>query len=131
MAHGRGTGNLAFRLGDHTELTDQIKRLLHVQIQRFKRWINSYIVLVKAFALGDPLKSLNGPTDELRYIVDSCQYLRIRVLLYKLEQLPIDHFDTGDLISILIQYLVLAEDFVLFSNILLSKRLLKFISSFL
>lgn len=130
-AHSGWSLSLALWLSDHTELTDEVEGLLHVQVKRLECWVYSHVIFVEAFTFCDSLKSFDGPTDELRYVIDSCQYLSIRIFLNKLEQFPVNDLNTGNLVCVLVQYLVLTEYLILFGNILLSKCLLKFISSFL
>ena len=111
-------------LSDHTELADQVKGLLHIQVEWLECWINTDIILVKSFAFGNSFQGFNGSADELRYIVYTGKNLSIRILLNELEQLSINDFNAGNLVCVLIQYLVLAEHFIFFSNILLGKCLL-------
>ena len=96
-----------FRLSDHAELGDEVECFLDVQIERFETWVNTDVILVEAFALGDPFESFNRSADELGDIVDTGQNLGIRILFDELEELSVDDFDTRNLVGILIQNLVL------------------------
>ena len=82
-------------------------------------------------AFCDPLQSFDRPTNELRYVIDSCQDFSIRIFVNKLEQLSVYDFYTCNFISVLVKNLVFTQNFIFFSNILLSEGLFQFISSLL
>lgn len=60
---------LVLRLCYHTELADQVKSFLNIQVQWFECWINTNVILVETLTFGNSLKCLDGAADELRYIV--------------------------------------------------------------
>ena len=104
---------------------------MDIQIKWFECWVDAHVILLKTFALSNPLQRLDGAADELRYVVDSSQYFCIRVLLNKFEQLSVDHLNACDLVRVLVQDLVLAKNFILFSNVFFGERLLQLIPPFL
>ena len=118
-------------LSDHAELTNEVKGFLHVQIKWFERRINTHIILIKSFTLSNTLQRLNGAADELRYVIYTGQYLSVRILFNKFEQLTVYDLNARNLVRVLVQDLVLAQDFVFFGNILLRKCLLELVSTLL
>ena len=64
-------------LSDHTEFTDEVKGFLHIQVQRFETRINTHVIFIKAFAFSNALQGFDRSADELRYIIDPCEYLCI------------------------------------------------------
>jgi hypothetical protein len=72
-------------LRNHAELADEVEGFLYVQIQGLERWVDTDLILLKAFAFGDTLQCLDRPTDELRYVIDSCKDLGIGILFNELE----------------------------------------------
>lgn len=118
-------------LSHHTELGDEVERLLDVQVQWLQRRINADLILVEALRFSDALQRFNRATDKVRNVVYTSEDFGVRVALNKLEQLAVYHLYAGYLVAILIEYLVLAEHFVFFRDVLFCESVLQFITTLL